>query len=77
MIALMAVNQSLYDTSPDHSYSCKALLKTSLSTVMVDNELMEGDKMTPFKSGTFETSDLAVQAFLPSDKKTTTFLPSR
>lgn len=80
MMSLSADNLSLFDTTPAHSYSCVSMLTANLLTVKTwdSNDIEKGIKSkSPFLSGTFETSDLKVQTFLPSDKDTNSFLPSK
>ena len=76
MLSLSAVNLTLYDTAPKHSYSCDALLKTNLSLIVVGDSSEEQQSTVPFLNGTFETSHLKVQAFLPSSQSTDKFLPN-
>lgn len=79
-MSLSADNLSLFDTTSAHSYSCVSLLTTNLVTVKVgdSNGIEEGSKSnSPFLNGTFETNNLKVQTFLPSDKDTDSFLPSK
>lgn len=80
MMSLSADNLSLFETTVQHSYSCESLLKTSLVTVKVNGseDMSErGSKSkSPFLSGTFESNNLKVQTFLPTDKDTSSFLPN-
>ena len=81
MMSLSADNLSLFETTVQHSYSCESLLKTSLVTVKVNGseDMSEGGSKSksPFLSGTFESNNLKVQTFLPTDKDTSNFLPSK
>lgn len=78
-VTLSTSNLTLFDTQPEHSFSCVSLIKTNLNTVQVHDQLNNKAFGETFliESGILETSNLKVQAFMPNDQKVETFFPGK